>query len=1582
MANLENKDYKNENKKNTSANKGRKPLKEDVKKMAKGALQAVEKPIEAVEVLANQATEDVQSVRWWVKTLLVLFWTAVSVFLLGFIIINLPITKRWAANQALELLNKDFKAEMNTEDIKVDFFGDVTIEGLKIKDYRGKEFFRADELKAKSDWFSLAKNAIAGKGTSLSFSSIAFNRPHIRVITYKGDSISNFVRYIQNFDSGKERDPNQPPFQLDARLMIRDGRVSILNENQQGDHGKWLDAHGLHLMVPRVKVQGQDVFAQINRLSFQSKRWGKKHWVDTFSAVLTLNQDALTLNGLTLNTAHTLLQGDLKFNLNDGKWEDFTNRVGWEMNLKYGSEISGYDLSYFIPSWDNHHTFKMSGMMNGPLNDFHLTDFVISDSRMSIAMPRVHFHQLLQERFTIKSSLLSAQLSYPELRKALPTFIAQKLGNFADPFGTINFKGAVSVQPTRIDIPQAQMITSIGQATIRQLRLTDLDQSMPGYIGQLMIQNFNTAAITQNNTVGMLSGDFIIDGRGLELNTLQLKTRSTINEIEILNKKIKNISLDGTLKHRIYTGRVQINDARAKGSIHGVLDFQSPTIRADLDADIDHFHLHYFTHNPSSQIVSGHLKGKIQMSTLNDLMMNAVLENGAFYQGKNKYTISHAKMNVSQENGNRIVSVIAPNFINGRITGEYHLSDLAAMFQNGWDKVLVNPRPRKIYKNQFFNFEAEVSEPLANFFLPELKLPKGAFINGSYDGTMNNLVLNLDLKEGKYTLSNQKEKALLADALPDLGFDTEATGVTGPNHENKLSVNAMALRINTANVDEQIFLRVEDLRYNSEEFKNVSLVGNKNIENELTLHAAFSHRTVQDNEDNELKKYAFSLRQTANQAGDYILQFQDTSVDINGVRWSVGDEENHAIIYRKKTGNIEIENLRIHSDQSVFHIRKGLYESSKDFHFTMEVKEVSLAKLMAMQKNGNTMNIEGIANATADIKMEKGELEPHADIEIQSVTMNADLLGDVQLRIIDGEVDNIFNIEGKVVSSGMLGSNHLMVSGILDNSKAEPELNVKADFLDFDLKFANQFVKGIFSNLRGLANGELNVSGRLDDLDYNGAIALQNLGLKLDFTGVDYTLEDTMVSLFKGKAILNDIQIKDSRNISKGSISGAIYFDTLSSMAVELIMRADNLLLLNTTQSDYDLFWGRVFGQGDLYVSGPVNALSIETPNMRTLNNSLFTFNANSTSTVEEFKMLQFLKEEKDGSVRRESPRVDGNMRVNFNLIVDEGTSVNVLVGDDIGDISVRGKAEQLNFQMNRNGNISMNGGYTVGHGTFTSKAVLNKTFQIVKGSHISWSGDAMTPGLDITANYMRTVANTGEYLGIGSIPPINLILQTKITQSLINPKIDLDVVADEVSSQIKETLSAKLNQNDEKLLQFGSILLLNRFNTTDAANSVANIAQNTGYDLLFKQLGSVLNTISNEFQIDLNYVRGDASSNMGDRANAGVSLDISPRVTLKTGFGIPLTRGAEYANNNFLSGEGTLEYDASKQNDGSLILRAYSKPMNIGMNGTGAIGNMNQAFGVGVVHTRSFNSLFKRKNRKKQSDKLKDSVQKKSAVE
>jgi hypothetical protein len=372
---------------------------------------------------------------------------------------------------------------------------------------------------------------------------------------------------------------------------------------------------------------------------------------------------------------------------------------------------------------------------------------------------------------------------------------------------------------------------------------------------------------------------------------------------------------------------------------------------------------------------------------------------------------------------------------------------------------------------------------------------------------------------------------------------------------------------------------------------------------------------------------------------------------------------------------------------------------------------------------------------------------------------------------------------------------------------------------------------------------------------------------------------------------------------------------------------------------------------------------------MRALNNSVFTFNSNSTSNVEEFKMLRFLKRDDNGEITVDKKKkTSANMNVDFSLAVDKGTTVNVLVGDDIGDISVRGNSERLRFTMSRTGAISMNGNYFVDSGTFVSKAILNRTFHITKGSSIRWDGDAMAPQLDIDATYLRTVTNAGQYLNMGSLQPINVLLSTKITQTLNNPKIVLGVSAQDVSSNLKETLAEKMSNEDEKIIQFGSVLVMNSFNVGNSAFDInlGNTLETSGYNMLFKQLGSVLNTISNEFQVDLNYLKGDAGSNTGDRANASVSFALSPRVTVKTGLGIPISK-SENTGADYLSGEGIIEYDWSKKNDGSRLLRAYSKPTNIGLNGTAAANaGANQSYGVGVVYSKSFNTIFKRKKKPK----------------
>ncbi|UDQ53733.1 hypothetical protein LJF28_20260 [Chryseobacterium indologenes] len=218
MAKLEN-NNENENKKSVAENLGDQvqktvenvegKVRETVKEASELASDAIHHPVETAEEFGKQAMKDVVSYSWWAKLLLILFWLGLFLVASVLIVINLPVTKQWAADQALKIVNQDFKAGFSTESVDVNYFGDVTIKGLKVKDYKGFNFITAREFRADSDWISLAVNAISGNSNSLSFNSLTLVNADIKVITYKGDSIANFVRFTELFDNGKKRDPKK-----------------------------------------------------------------------------------------------------------------------------------------------------------------------------------------------------------------------------------------------------------------------------------------------------------------------------------------------------------------------------------------------------------------------------------------------------------------------------------------------------------------------------------------------------------------------------------------------------------------------------------------------------------------------------------------------------------------------------------------------------------------------------------------------------------------------------------------------------------------------------------------------------------------------------------------------------------------------------------------------------------------------------------------------------------------------------------------------------------------------------------------------------------------------------------------------------------------------------------------------------------------------------------------------------------------------------------------------------------------------------------------------------------------------------
>jgi len=1510
------------------------------------------------------AVENVSHYSWWAKLVLYLFYTGVSFVVLFLVFVNLPITKSWTADKALGFLNEDFGVEISEKNISLNIFGDVSIDGLEVKDHKGFPFIKIKKYHANSNWFHLFG---LGKTNSLAFRSMTLKNADVKIITYKGDTLDNLSLLIQKFETDKPRTPGKPVFQLYTRVRVLDSKVSIVNQNLDGENGNWLSADHFNLVVPSLKIIGPEIKAQIANLSFYTQRHGKKHFIETFSTNFTLDRKILSFIDLTLNTDHSLLMGDIVFNLGKkARFSDFTNKVFLDVHLKKGSIFSGYDFSYFVSNWDSYSGINLSGDIKGPLSKFKLKNFLINSGEININTSETQIKNLFKGRnntgdFNFSTNDISVNLTYPELKRILPSNISKKLGGFADSLKNIKFIGQADINQNSI-VAGGSLFTEIGYINIKNFNLLNFSTKKPKYDVDFSVENLNTKPIIKQKELEQITGDIHVKGEGFILDSLVSSIKADFQIVDVLDKKrINNLHINGILDKKKYSGKFVFNDKNIRANIQSVIDFSTNKFRADIDGNINKLSLNYLGYKiQDSTEINSILSAKISMNNLDDMNLNMNFRDLKFISPKHEFNVNKAEIYTNIENYNRIIYIDAKNILEGEVSGKYNLSDLPNIFKSEITGILSGFISNETtYNNENFNFNFNIDKNFIKCVFPDTEEFQTAKINGNYLGKEKKLTLNADFPNIKYYTKSKKE----------------------------ITSNNISVDIKNTFTEKYFTLNVGKIFYKNNLLNDIKIKGINHNDEHLLVESIFKIENTK-NKNLPTKEYNINLLQTSLENGDIFVKFTPSFVKSNGDVWYIdtSEELNQSLIYSKDRKNISVNNFRIYSDDSSL-LLNGNFENLNNFNSEVRLSEIKLEKLIKFITNENNGKISGLANGIANIKIDEKNIHPIVNLRIENIKVGNKAVGNLVFNANVSDVPNVYNINANIKSPQYFTSNNMYVSGLLDNNSQSKKLNLKASLNKFDISFLEDFLSSTLSNLRGNTNGNLNVISDFKNIDYSGEIGISDMGFKLNFTGADYSFEDSIIPVSKGLVVLEALKFNDGRNNSQGTVAGLINFENPSSVGLDLMVQAENIIILNTTyRNDFDIFWGRLTGKGDVYISGPISKLNIDA-NLKILGGGEFVLNTDNSSSVKDFNMLKFLKKDKNSTkilVEQQNTNTNANISIGLILDIDKNSSVKILLGDNIGNISMRGSAENLRFNMNRTGTMSINGIYSVENGTYISKVILERVFQIERGSSISWDENVLNPSLDIVANYNSSVSNLGEYLGVGKLQPTSVELQIKIKEKLQELRdkeaITMDIVLPNASSQTREALQTKLNTEDEKIKQMGSILLLNNFNLTSMLEGFAleNAATSTGYSLILKNLSSVFNAISNDFQIDMDYIKGDLLNNTTDRANANISINVSPRMKVKTGIGIPMfksdndkgDRDNEVLQNSYLSGEGQIEYDISKLNDGSTILHVYSKPANIGLMPTSSVGQ-NQNYGAGIVYTKSFSSIFGRRKSKNKTQSI-----------
>ena len=348
-------------------------------------------------------------------------------------------------------------------------------------------------------------------------------------------------------------------------------------------------------------------------------------------------------------------------------------------------------------------------------------------------------------------------------------------------------------------------------------------------------------------------------------------------------------------------------------------------------------------------------------------------------------------------------------------------------------------------------------------------------------------------------------------------------------------------------------------------------------------------------------------------------------------------------------------------------------------------------------------------------------------------------------------------------------------------------------------------------------------------------------------------------------------------------MTGEISQVNFKKWALNLSLITNNLLILNTTESEETPYYGTGLIRGFGTIIGPTDNLVI---NLRasTNPNTKFIVPLSDINTIEENKLIHFVH--KKDNHDEDNTETETNTNTNskgLSLIVDLTVTPDALtqiVIDKATGSVLRGRGDaDLSIDINTNGKFTMDGTYTVDNGTYELQYFVNKKFKVKQGGTVYWNGNPYDADLDIVA--LNTVkANPSILLeNIQSTRDIDVDLITKITGNLYKPKMEFEINMPNASSIVQSELAYILNDENKKMTQFFSLLSLGTFSNVDEF-SLANSGNSFFYGTLSEQLTSMIsNFLKDEndvVQVGVNYKIGDPNNKLDNLLNPDDQVDIT----------------------------------------------------------------------------------------------------------
>ncbi len=1369
--------------------------------------------------------------------------------------LSLPIVQNKIVGYATAFASDHLQSDVRIGRIDVTMSGRIEVSDFLVNDLDADTLLYVNHLNSRFLGYNFLRSRL-----TLGDSDVRGGMLHIRQTDRGEMNIREIVLRI-NSQPGKGRTSINISSVDVSQMEVRIEQTEHANP-EYGVDVRNIKLNDISGRAENLNIEGSMFYSEISTLSAMEQSGFQ---LQDVSGKLYVTQGALSVSDLNITTQWSSLTMPYIM-LTGRRWmeyRDFPSLVDLSLAVSDGY-VSSDDVAYFSPSMRDYgvQLYGINLTMSGEVNNMTLDISNVSYGESTYLSAKAHLSGLpafdkLKSSITLEGLSTTADdmlnLSSSLLQQELPGDVARIMGEMGRVTVTGEAKGDRGVHEMDIS---AKMESDIGSVE-SEMKIELGDDMRSVYLdGDLHGAGVRLGRILDNSRFGNISFESNIDGTIGE--TLHLAFRSEISNVSIDNYKFTKLSIATDVDGGDISGEISLHDPniqfvlRGRGSNVDNLGRDDETKEVSyltqqlpkffMSMDLQHLDLKALGVNKrdTTSLFSAKVLGQAEGRNIDNGTLHLDLTHGEYRYNSNSISTSGAEFNVASLNNIKSIEVVSDfldmsfesassvaaitDFLKGSLM-EY-LPALYSQKELQRLKKTTSATSAKRSKLRETNDTGDVAEPNAPSQISRLKIVTHDLTpitnaistglemgkNSEVDFTFNDLEKSFDL--------NIKTDFVERKALLAIGFES-----TLSNRNDSLSFNS----------------HIKELYVGTSHIEGANIVASAKHDN-ITLSGSFANDV--DSISVDVNTQLSLHRNIKNGERELFARILPSNVVQKGRVWSLGSR---GIDLSK--GRIRIDSFFAESKNQRLHVNGYASRSTQDT-VRMSMKEFDLSILSSfIAKVG--YNIEGRTSGdlVASSVLDNARLE--AQMQLDSVSVNNIATPSMEMAVTWDSARN----RARLILEDRV-SRDTLVRGYYIPSQVKYYAHCQIDSLNMSL--LDPPLGGVIGDSKGYAHLDLTLQGQRREATLMGEIDVTDFETTIGYTGVRYCIPQAQVEVSNNRLLVNGAQFFDLRNGS-GDIDMDINLQHLSNIGYSLRVTPNNLMVLNTTEQDNEVFYGQLFASGLAQITGDKSGVRMNIT-ASSDDNSHFYMPLSNKESVSMADFITFVQptvvdslENSEISRRRRNFKRSqvgnsGSMVINMSLDVKPNVEMQLVIDPTVGDIIKAKGAGQLNLSLEPKANrFEIYGDYTISEGNylFTLQNIVNKRFVIDPGSSIQWTGSPLEARLNIDAIY-KLKASLQPLISDESSRAVPVDCVIKLTEILTHPEVNFSIELPSSDAETQAMVSNLLNTQESVSRQFFYLMLANSFiaeSSTGTSDLGASAGAATGFELLTNQLSNWLST-------------------------------------------------------------------------------------------------------------------------------------------